>query len=59
LVAALGMKNSDGTYVGFWGAMSNESRTFVHGLISLQEDYILRVLKLMLMQLHRKDGLNR
>lgn len=32
---------------------------FVHGLISLQEDYILRVLKLMLMQLHRKDGLNR
>ena len=24
-VAALGMKNSDGTYVGFWGAMSDES----------------------------------
>ena len=22
-VAALGMKNSDGTYVGFWGAMSD------------------------------------
>ncbi len=27
-MAALGMKNSDGTYVGFWGAMSNESRSF-------------------------------
>ena len=27
-VAALGMKNSDGTYVGFWGAMSDESRSF-------------------------------
>ena len=24
-VAALGMKNSDGAYVGFWGAMSDES----------------------------------
>ncbi len=31
---------------------------FVHGLISLQEDYTLQVLKLMLMQLHLKDGLN-
>lgn len=28
MVAALGMKNSDGTYVGFWGAMSDESRSF-------------------------------
>lgn len=27
-VAALGMRNSDGTYVGFWGAMSDENRTF-------------------------------
>ncbi len=27
-VAALGKKNSDGTYVGFWGAMSDESRSF-------------------------------
>lgn len=27
-VAALGMKNSDGTYVGFWGAMSDESKSF-------------------------------
>lgn len=27
-VAALGMKNSDGTYVGFWGAMSDESMSF-------------------------------
>ena len=27
-VAALGLKNPDGTYVGFWGAMSDESRPF-------------------------------
>lgn len=27
-VAALGMKNPDGTYVGFWGAMSDESKSF-------------------------------
>lgn len=27
-VAALGMKHSDGTYVGFWGAMSDESKSF-------------------------------
>ncbi len=27
-VAALGMKNSDGTYVGFWGAMSDENKSF-------------------------------
>ena len=27
-VAALGMKNPDGTYVGFWGAMSDENRSF-------------------------------
>lgn len=27
-VAALGMKNSDGTYAGFWGAMSDESMSF-------------------------------
>ena len=31
---------------------------FVHGLISLQEDYTLRVLKHMLMQLRLRDGLN-
>lgn len=27
-VAALGMKNADGTYVGFWGVMSDEGRSF-------------------------------
>ena len=27
-VAGLGMKNLDGTYVGFWGAMSDESMSF-------------------------------
>ena len=27
-VAALGIKNPDGTYVGFWGAMSDESKSF-------------------------------
>ena len=27
-VAGLGMKNPDGTYVGFWGAMSDESMSF-------------------------------
>lgn len=27
-VAALGMKNADGAYVGFWGAMSDESRSY-------------------------------
>lgn len=27
-VAALGMKNSDGMYVGFWGVMSDESKSF-------------------------------
>ena len=28
-VAALGMKEANGSYVGFWGAMSDESRTFM------------------------------
>ncbi len=27
-VAALGMKEADGSYVGLWGAMSDENRTF-------------------------------
>ncbi len=27
-IAALGMKNADGTYVGFWGAMSDETMSF-------------------------------
>lgn len=27
-VAGLGMKNPDGSYVGFWGAMSDESKSF-------------------------------
>lgn len=27
-VATLGVKNPDGTYVGFWGAMSDESKSF-------------------------------
>ena len=27
-VADLGMKNADGSYVGFWGAMSDETRSF-------------------------------
>lgn len=28
-VAALGMKENDGSYVGFWGAMSDESMSFL------------------------------
>ena len=28
-VAALGMKNPDGSYVGFWGAMSDETMSFL------------------------------
>lgn len=28
-VAALGMRYPDGTYVGFWGVMSDESRSFL------------------------------
>lgn len=28
-VADLGMKNPDGSYVGFWGAMSDETRSFL------------------------------
>ena len=39
-VAALGMRNSDGTYVGFWGAMKTE--LFNHGQITSQGDYTLR-----------------
>lgn len=27
-VAGLGMRNTDGSYVGFWGAMSDETRSF-------------------------------
>ena len=27
-VAELGMKNADGSFVGFWGAMSDETRSF-------------------------------
>lgn len=28
-IAELGMKNADGSYVGFWGAMSDEKRFFL------------------------------
>ena len=28
-VAGLGMRNPDGSYVGFWGAMSDETRSFL------------------------------
>ena len=28
-IAELGMKNADGYYVGFWGAMSDEKRSFL------------------------------
>ena len=28
-IAALGKKNADGSYVGFWGAMSDETRSFL------------------------------
>ena len=28
-IADLGMKNADGSFVGFWGAMSDESMTFM------------------------------
>ena len=28
-VADIGMKNADGTYVGFWGAMSDETMSFL------------------------------
>ena len=28
-VADIGMKNADGSYVGFWGAMSDETRSFL------------------------------
>lgn len=28
-IAELGMKNADGSYVGFWGAMSDEKRSFL------------------------------
>ena len=28
-IADLGMKNADGSYVGFWGAMSDETMTFL------------------------------
>ena len=28
-IAELGMKNADGSYVGYWGAMSDEKRSFL------------------------------
>ena len=28
-IAVLGMKNADGSYVGFWGAMSDETMSFL------------------------------
>ena len=28
-IAELGMKNADGSFVGFWGAMSDETRSFL------------------------------
>lgn len=58
-MAALGMKNSDGTYVGFWGAMSNESRSFRPWTHQFTRGLYLAGVETMLMQLHRKDGLNR
>ena len=55
-IADLGMKNTDGSFVGFWGAMSDETLSFCRGLRIPREDCIWQELKCMRMQLLRPDG---
>jgi len=40
-VKDIGKKNSDGTYVGFWGAMSDETRSFLPWTEQFSKGYYL------------------
>ena len=40
-VADLGMKHADGSYVGFWGAMSDETRSFLPWTDGFSRGYYL------------------
>lgn len=55
-VAALGMRYPDGTYVGFWGVMSDEADPFFPGRMSLKEVFTQLGLKLILIPVLQKDG---
>ena len=55
-VADLGMKNADGSFVGFWGAMSDETMFFCHGRTVSPGDCIWQELKYMRIRPFRTDG---
>ena len=46
-VADIGMKNADGSFVGFWGAMSDETMAFMPWSDDFREDCIWLELKCM------------
>ena len=60
-IADLGMKNADGSFVGFWGAMSDETMSFMpwtdcRGRMISQGDCIWLALKYMRIRQFRTDG---
>ena len=55
-IANLGMKNADGSFVGFWGAMSDETMSFCHGRTAFPGACIWQALKYMRIRRFRTDG---
>lgn len=57
-IADLGMKNADGSFVGFWGAMSDEKMSFMPWTDGFSRGCIWQALKYMRIQQFRPDGLS-
>ena len=55
-IADLGMKNADGSFVGFWGAMSDETMSFLPWRTVSPEACIWQALKYMRIRRFRMDG---
>lgn len=55
-IADIGMKNADGSFVGFWGAMSDDTLSFCHGRTIFQGACTWRALKYMRKRRFRMDG---
>ena len=57
-VADLGMKNPDGSYVGFWGAMSDEAMAFLPWTDNLPGACIWQASRCMRIRRFRPGGSN-
>ena len=55
-IADIGMKNADGSFVGFWGAMSDETMSFMPWTDGFSRDCIWQALKYMRIRQFRTDG---